>query len=180
MNKIIRSLLVATCLLAAASLARADQLMISFGETVRNSLGDSKTTKGKSWLLDYRKPISPDFDVAARWFNQGSPKEFPKIDGPVVELYYRLPVSIDSGRVSLHVGTGPYLYFATTQEGSSGGFRDKHGMGWIFSFEGYYKFAERWAIGGGFDRVTMKNTTVDGSPRGLDTDLLTLKLVRFF
>ncbi|MHB1163023.1 MAG: hypothetical protein ACYCZZ_00615 [Minisyncoccota bacterium] len=154
---------IAACALLVANVSSADEFSVEAGKTIANSIEDQQ---GVAWALEYRQPFfSPRVDATILWMNEGHPRNFPKRDGIAGELWWHLRPNDDTDRLKLTLGTGPYAYWATESTGGSG-YRDRHGVAWLVSFDASYRMTRDTALHVTFHRVTTGNST--------DTDVLLL------
>ncbi len=149
---------------ASSSQSRKGELILYFGETRVNSYVDPKSL---SVSADFRQRISPGAEYSIMLINEGNPHGFPKRDGIAGEMWWRLPFTDASHRLVITLGTGPYVYYATTvKKGATpGGYSDEHRLGWLVSANVGYNMSRHLTLNVGWIRVGTGNSTDTDIPR---------------
>lgn len=155
-----KKMLVVFCLLFAATVAlnaNANEIVVSAGQTVANSLENTHAT---AWAIEYRskmlESLSPHLKWSVMWLNEGHPDGFSKRDGLAGELWWSVHLGTRAG---FSIGTGPYLFCATEKRGASGEFNDYHGVAWLGSVDVHYDVSEHFVVHARFNRVVTNDDT---------------------
>ncbi|VVE42756.1 hypothetical protein PAN31117_04655 [Pandoraea anapnoica] len=95
-----------------------------------------------AWSFGYRQPISPLISTSFSWHNEGHITDHHR-DGFGVQLWAGKTGIF--GGLDAGVGFGPYRYFDTVAVGSNRAYRNRHGVGLIYSAYVGWPFARRWS-----------------------------------
>ncbi|CAG4889642.1 hypothetical protein R52603_01000 [Paraburkholderia saeva] len=127
-------LLVGTCLFFSTA-ACAQEFSFLAGPLVSDS------ANSYSWEAGYREGLGRYAAWSFSWLNEGHIPNHHR-DGPVAQLWGRLPLVED--RFELSAGAGPYYYFDTTAADAGAEYSNTHGWGIIWSARAAWYFDRRW------------------------------------
>jgi len=94
-----------------------------------------------SWAAGYREGLGRFAAWSFSWLNEGHIPDHHR-DGVSLQAWGRLPLQSD--RLELSAGLGPYRYFDTTAARAGGSYSNTHGWGVLWSMRAAYYFDRRW------------------------------------
>jgi hypothetical protein len=94
-----------------------------------------------SWSIDYTEGFGRYFAGSVTWLNEGHIPDHHR-DGPVVQLWGRLPLM--ERRFVVALGVGPYRYFDTEAAEQGAGYSNTHGWGVVYSARATWYSSQRW------------------------------------
>ncbi|OLL27734.1 hypothetical protein BTH42_31490 [Burkholderia sp. SRS-W-2-2016] len=103
-----------------------------------------------SWAIDYTEGIGRYFAGSITWLNEGHIAGHHR-DGPVAQLWARVPV-LDR-RVVFALGVGPYRYFDTEAAEQGMSYSNTHGWGVVYSARASWYASSRWTANLQVNRV---------------------------
>jgi hypothetical protein len=100
-----------------------------------------ENTHSYSWALDYTEGIGQYVAGSFTWLNEGHIPGHHR-DGPVAQLWGRLPLM--QRRLVFSLGVGPYRYFDTEAASEGAGYSNTHGWGVVYSARATWYSSHRW------------------------------------
>jgi hypothetical protein len=122
-------------LIVFSSCASAQEVSALAGPLVSDS------ANSVSWAASYREGLGRYAAWSFSWLNEGHMPDHHR-DGPVLQVWGRLPLWND--RLELSAGVGPYRYFDTTAAQAGGDYSNTHGWGALWSMRTAWYFDRRW------------------------------------
>ncbi len=141
---------------------KGGEMILYAGETRVNSFQDPKSL---NFSVDFRKGISRNIEYTVTLMNEGNPTGFPKRDGIAGQIWWVLPFTDPSHRLSVSLGTGPYATYSTIK--CPGGYADEHRLAWLVSADVGYKVTRHFTIHAGWVRVGASNGDTDVPRAGI-------------
>lgn len=131
--------LLALLALGAGVSARAQEFYALGGVQRTSSLGETTY----AWSGEYAHNLSDHVFLSYTYLNEGHVSDHHR-DGHSGQLWYRL--LSDSRRFDLAIGAGPYRYYDTTSDHSSGEAIDEHGWGALLSVAAHWYVNAPWVV----------------------------------
>jgi hypothetical protein len=107
-----------------------------------------------SWALDYTEGFGRYFAGSITWLNEGHIPDHHR-DGPMVQLWGRLPLF--ERRFVVALGVGPYRYFDTEAAEQGGGYSNTHGWAVVYSARATWYSSQRWTANLQVNHVQVTN-----------------------
>ncbi|MGF6870805.1 hypothetical protein [Paraburkholderia sp. MM5477-R1] len=94
-----------------------------------------------SWSMDYTEGFGRYLAGSVTWLNEGHMPDHHR-DGPLVQVWGRLPLM--ERRFVVALGVGPYCYFDTEAAEQGAGYSNTHGWGVVYSARATWYSSQRW------------------------------------
>ena len=117
----------------------AQEIYLLGGGQHTSSLGENTY----AWSIEYAHNFSDHVVLTYEYLNEGHVSDHHR-DGHSAQIWYRL--LSDSRRFDVAVGAGPYRYYDTTADSSSGEAIDAHGWGALLSVAAHWYVNAPWVV----------------------------------
>ena len=123
----------------APALALAQEFSVLGGVIHRND----QAGQSYAWQLDYTLGLNDYFDASLSYLNEGHVPDHHR-DGDSLQLWTH--ADLFDRRLSFALGAGPYYFFDSTSNSSTGPYVDDHGFGAMFSLASIWRMDSRWLL----------------------------------
>jgi hypothetical protein len=96
-----------------------------------------------AWQLEYMLSLNKYFDASLSYLNEGHVPDHHR-DGDSLQLWTH--ADLFDRRLSLAIGAGPYYFYDSTSDPSTGTYIDDHGFGAMFSLATTWRMDSRWLL----------------------------------
>jgi hypothetical protein len=144
----------AALLLAAASLASAQEFTLFGGSTTAKDLGEQTY----AWKIEYRQGLGDYFEFSYSWLNEGHVSDHHR-DGHTLQLWLR--DTFFDNRLALALGAGTFRYYDTATANTADGYSDVHGFAGLFSLDAAYYLGKRWVLRTELNRSVAGSKSID-------------------
>jgi hypothetical protein len=121
------------------ALVLAQDFSVLGGVIHRNDQGE----QSYAWQLEYLLSLNNCFDASISYLNEGHVPDHHR-DGDSLQIWTH--ADLFDSRLSLALGAGPYYFYDSTSNSSTGPYVDDHGFGAIFSVATTWHMDSRWLL----------------------------------